>query len=75
LIPVILIGNLGGALKTGQFVSYGPPGGIDTATLNTLNATGRNMGDLFSTLSTALGVPISSFGPRPGQGLLKEILA
>jgi hypothetical protein len=73
-IPVILIGNLGGALKPGQFVSYGPPGGIDTPTLNTLSANGRNMGDLFSTLSTAMGVPITSFGPRMGQGLLKEIL-
>jgi len=74
-IPVILIGDLGGALKAGQFVSYGPPGGIDTSTVNTLSAVGRNMGDLFSTLSTAMGVPISSFGPRPGLGLLKEILA
>ncbi len=74
-IPTVLIGNLGGALKAGQFVSYGPPGGIDTPTLNTLNASGRNMGDLFATLSTAMGVPTTSYGPRAGQGLLKEILA
>jgi hypothetical protein len=73
-IPVILIGNLGGTLKTGQFLSYGPPGGIATPTQNTLNAMGRNMGDLFATLSTAMGVPATSYGPRMGQGLIKEIL-
>jgi hypothetical protein len=33
------------------------------------------MGDLFATLSTAMGAPITSFGPRMGQGLLKEIMA
>jgi hypothetical protein len=77
-IPVVLIGKLGGALKTGQFLSYGPPGGIASIGLNTM---GRNMGDLFATLSTAMGVPVTAtatattYGPRVGQGLVKEILA
>jgi hypothetical protein len=70
-IPVVLMGSLGGTLKTGQFVSYGPPGGIAG-----INANGRNMGDLFATLSNLMGAPMStSYGPRMGQGLVKEILA
>jgi hypothetical protein len=70
-IPVVLMGSLGGTLKTGQFLSYGPPGGIAG-----INAMGRNMGDLFATLSNLMGAPMTtSFGPRMGQGLVKEILA
>jgi hypothetical protein len=68
-IPTVLVGNLGGVLKPGQFLSYGPPGGLPGN-----NPMGRNMGDLFATLSTAMGVPATSFGPRMGQGLIKEIL-
>jgi hypothetical protein len=69
-IPVVLIGDLGGTLKTGQFLSYGGPGSVAPIT----NTLGRNMGDLFATLSTAMGAPITSFGPRMGQGLIKELL-
>jgi len=72
-IPTVLMGNLGGALKTGQFLSYGPPGGIASIP-GSLNGMGRNMGDLFATLSTAMGVPATSYGPRMGQGLVKELL-
>ena len=58
-IQVILFGNLGGALKQGQYVSLG---------------TGRNMGDLFATLSTVMGAPISKYGPHESQGLVQELL-
>ena len=70
-IPVVLIGGLGGTLKTGQYLSYGPPGGIAG-----INANGRNMGDLFATLSNLMGAPMTtSYGPREGRGLVEEILA
>ena len=70
-IPTVLMGNLGGTLKTGQYLSYGPPGGIAG-----INGNGRNMGDLFATLSNLMGAPMAmSYGPRAGQGLVKEILA
>jgi hypothetical protein len=70
-IPVVLMGDLGGALKTGQYVSYGPPGGIAG-----INGNGRNMGDLFATISNLMGAPMTTgFGPRTGQGLVQEILA
>lgn len=59
-IPVILFGNLGGALKQGQYVNLG---------------TNRNMGDLFATLSTAMGAPIDEYGPHESKGLVQEILA
>jgi hypothetical protein len=70
-IPVVLIGGLGGTLKTGQYLSYGPPGGIAGITAN-----GRNMGDLFATLSNLMGAPMTTgYGPREGRGLVEEILA
>jgi hypothetical protein len=69
-IPVVLMGNLGGTLKSGQFLSFGGPGGL----VGNLPP-GRNMGDLFATLSTAMGIPATSYGPRMGQGLIKELLA
>ena len=59
-IPVVLFSNLGGALKQGQYLNLG---------------TGRNMGDLFATLSTAMGAPIDKYGPHESQGLVQEILA
>ena len=59
-IPVVLFGNLGGALKQGQYVNLG---------------TNRNMGDLFATLSTAMGAPIDKYGPHESKGLVQEILA
>jgi len=70
-IPVVLMGGLGGALKTGQYLSYGPPGGIAG-----INANGRNMGDLFATLSNVMGAPMTTkYGPRESRGVIEEILA
>jgi hypothetical protein len=72
-IPTILFGSLGGTLKTGQFLKYGDIGGI-APNQNPMN--NRNMGDLFATLSNAMGAPTTtSYGPRMGQGIVKEILA
>jgi len=72
-IPTILFGGLGGTLKTGQFLKYGDIGGI-APNQNPMN--NRNMGDLFATLSNAMGAPMTTgFGPRTGQGVVKEILA
>jgi len=70
-IPIVLLGGLGGTLKTGQYLSYGPPGGIAG-----IDAHGRNMGDLFATLSNLMGAPMTTgYGPREGRGLVEEILA
>jgi hypothetical protein len=58
-IPAVVFGNLGGALKQGQALSY----------------TKRNMGDLFATLATAMGVPMTSFGTNGSKETIKEMLA
>jgi hypothetical protein len=58
-IPVVLFGNLGGTLKQGQYFQVTP---------------GRNMGDLFATLSTAMGAPIAKYGPHDSKGLVQELL-
>jgi hypothetical protein len=72
-IPTILVGGLGGTLKTGQFLKYGDIGGVAPNQNPTMN---RSMGDLFATLSNAWGAPpTTSFGPLKGQGVIKEILA
>jgi hypothetical protein len=71
-IPVVLMGNLGGTIKSGQFVSYGNAGGIAGVDANN----NRNMGDLFATLSNLMGAPMTtSYGPREGRGICEEILA
>ncbi len=59
-IPTVVVGNLGGALKTGQAVNY---------------VTKRNMGDLFASLMTAMGVPTKTFGTNGSTGPVMEILA
>jgi hypothetical protein len=72
-IPVVLVGGMGGALKTGQFLKYGDIGGVAPNQNPTMN---RNMGDLFATLSNAMGAPpTTGYGPRGGQGVIKELLA
>jgi hypothetical protein len=72
-IPTVLVGGLGGTLKTGQFLKYGDIGGI-APNQNPMN--NRNMGDLFATLSNAMGAPATTgYGPRTGQGVIKELLA
>lgn len=58
-IPVVMFGGLGGTLKTGQYVQLAK----------------RNMGDLFASLSTAMGSPIDKYGPHESGGLVQEILA
>jgi hypothetical protein len=72
-IPVVLIGSLGGTLKTGQFLKYGEIGGVAPNQNPTMN---RNMGDLFATLSNAMGAPMTtSYGPLASQGVIQELLA
>ena len=72
-IPVVLFGGLGGTLKTGQFLKYGDIGGVAPNQNPTMN---RSMGDLYSTLSNAMGAPMTtSYGTIKGQGLVTEILA
>lgn len=46
-LPVLLAGNLAGALRTGRHVHYAPA---------------RTTGDLFTTLLQTMGVPAKSFG-------------
>jgi hypothetical protein len=62
--PLVLLGNAGGKLKTdGRFLHY---------------PNQRALGDLFSTLATALGRPTDDFGKggnAPTQGPLTELLA
>jgi hypothetical protein len=58
-IPVALFGGLGGALKTGQALNFGK----------------RNLGDLFATLATAMGVPMKSFGTNGSTSNITEIVA
>ncbi len=70
-IPIVLLGDLGGTIKSGQFLSYGNPGGIAG-----IDANGRNMGDLFATLSNLMGAPTTtSYGPRESRGVIEEMLA
>jgi hypothetical protein len=70
-IPIVLLGDLGGTIKSGQFLSYGNPGGIAG-----IDAQGRNMGDLFATLSNLMGAPMTtSYGPRESRGVIEEMLA
>jgi hypothetical protein len=63
--PVILLGGAGGALKTdGRFLRYGQGQ--------------RSLGDLWSTVATAVGVPTRDFGAggaEAAQGPLPEVLA
>jgi hypothetical protein len=63
--PVVLIGNAGGALKSdGRFLRY---------PLKT-----RALGDLYSSVATAVGVPTNDFGSgglAPTKGPLTEIMA
>jgi hypothetical protein len=72
-IPIVLMGGLGGTLKTGQFLKYGEIGGVAPNQNPTNN---RNMGDLFATISNAMGAPpTTGYGPRESQGVIQELLA
>ena len=64
--PVVLVGNLGGKLKTGQFVSYpvkaqaaGGDGGNQT--FGTAHITNPLTNALYATLLTAVGKPCDAF--------------
>jgi hypothetical protein len=67
------VGSLGGTLKTGQFLKYGEIGGVAPNQNPTNN---RSMGDLFATLSNAMGAPpTTSYGTIAGRGVITELLA
>jgi hypothetical protein len=57
-LPLVIAGDMGGALTTGMFHQFEK----------------RNVGDLYATLATAMGVPMTSYGPQPSQGLITELL-
>jgi hypothetical protein len=59
-IPVVVAGDLGGTLKTGQSLNF---------------TTKRNMGDLFASLMTAMGVPTKTFGTNGSTGPVAELLS
>lgn len=73
-IPTILVGGLGGTLKTGQFLKYGEIGGVAPNQNPTNN---RSMGDLYATLSNAMGAPAATtgYGTIKSQGIVTELLA
>jgi hypothetical protein len=73
-IPVVLFGSLGGTLKTGQFLKYGDIGGVAPNQNPTMN---RSMGDLYATLSNAMGASMTTgYGTlTSGKGVIQEILA
>jgi hypothetical protein len=59
-IPIVVAGNWGGTLRTGQALNF-------TAK--------RNMGDLFASLMTGMGVTTKTFGTNGSTGPVTEILA
>jgi hypothetical protein len=71
--PVVLVGNLGGKLKGGQFLSYpvraqaaGGDGGNQT--FGTTHATNPYTNALYATLLHAIGKPCDAFN-RPAASL------
>jgi len=78
--PVVLVGNLGGKLKTGQFLSYpvkaqaaGGDGGNQT--FGTAYGTNPYTNALYATLLTAVGKPCDAFNRSPSSTEAKEIYA
>ena len=78
--PIVLVGNLGGKLKTGQFVSYpvkaqaaGGDGGNQT--FGTAHSTNPLTNALYATLLTAVGKPCDAFNRSPSSSEAKEIHA
>ena len=78
--PFVLVGNLGGKLKTGHFVSYpvkaqraGGDGGNQT--FGTAYGTNPLTNALYATLLTALGKPCDAFNRSPSSSEAKEIHA
>ena len=78
--PVVLVGNLGGKLKTGQFVSYpvkaqaaGGDGGNQT--FGTAHITNPLTNALYATLLTAVGKPCDAFNRSASSTEAREIHA
>ena len=78
--PFVLVGNLGGKLKTGHFVSYpvkaqraGGDGGNQT--FGTAYGTNPLTNALYATLLTAVGKPCDAFNRSPSSSEAKEIHA
>lgn len=70
--PMVLVGSLGGALKTPSYVDYTR---IVTGSDHTLEGE-RHIADAFVTLANAAGVPMTTFGDGAScQGALPEVLA
>ena len=75
--PFVLVGSLGGKLKTGQFVSYpvkaqraGGDGGNQT--FGTAYGTNPYTNALYATLLTAVGKPCDAFNRSPSSSEAKE---
>jgi hypothetical protein len=71
--PVVLVGNLGGKLKAGQFLSYpvraqGAGGDGGNQTFGTAHATNPYTNALYATLLHAIGKPCDAFN-RPAASL------
>ncbi|MBY0456562.1 MAG: DUF1552 domain-containing protein [Gemmataceae bacterium] len=78
--PFVLVGNLGGKLKSGQFVSYpvkaqaaGGDGGNQT--FGTAYITNPLTNALYTTLLTAVGKPCDAFNRSPSSSEAKEVHA
>ena len=78
--PFVLVGNLGGKLKTGQFVSYpvkaqaaGGDGGNQT--FGTAYGANPYTNALYSTLLTAVGKPCDAFNRSPSSSEANEVHA
>jgi hypothetical protein len=54
-LPVLLVGDLQGTLRSGRRVDYEPSGG-------------RSLGDLWTTVLNAMGAPDTAFGWNTGTG-------
>lgn len=79
--PVLLVGNAGGGLKAdGRYIRYPARQPDNNAAATPVNVTDaqRPVGDLFSALGHALGVPVDDFGKNgleKVKGPLSELLA
>ena len=78
--PIVLVGDLGGKLKTGQFVSYpvkaqraGGDGGGEV--FGTAFGTNPLTNALYATLLTAVGKPCDAFNRSPSSSEAKEVHA
>ena len=78
--PFVLVGNLGGKLKSGQFLSYpvraqGAGGDGGNQTFGTVYATNPTTNGLYATLLHAIGKPCDAFNRPASSTEAKEIHA